>query len=85
MTQTHTYTPSSLVIEGSGIVGGLLGGGCFVAGTLVWTPTGLRAIEDVHYKSTLRTSTHAIALILRHYGQVITIANDSDRSARAYI
>lgn len=43
MTEAHRYEPYS--VEGSGI-GGLLGG-CFAAGTQVWTPTGLVAIERV--------------------------------------
>lgn len=36
-------------IEGSGIVGGLLGGGggCFVAGTLVAVPGGFKEIQDI--------------------------------------
>jgi len=46
VTEGHQYDPYS--IEGSGIVGGLLGGGgCFVAGTPVWTPSGLKPIETL--------------------------------------
>jgi predicted phage tail protein len=46
VTEEHQYDPYS--IEGSGIVGGLLGGGsCFAANTLVWTPTGLKPIEEM--------------------------------------
>jgi predicted phage tail protein len=46
VTEEHQYDPYS--IEGSGIVGGLLGGGgCFSANTLVWTPAGLKPIEDM--------------------------------------
>lgn len=40
----HQYQPYS--IESSGIVGGLLGG-CFAKGTLVWTPGGQKAIEEI--------------------------------------